>query len=183
MVIFAMSIVPFGIAWYLAQNPDKLQLGTNNGELITPPQVTAASDFTGKDTFSAENIHELSGHWILVSPQAGACEEVCRDALYKSHQLTLMMGKDIARIRRLALLLDSSVQLPAQWQDDARLLKALPSTALQEKLQKLLGQPVPSGSLLIMDPLGNLMMKYAPGFDPYKVRNDLSKLLRISQIG
>jgi hypothetical protein len=34
-----------------------------------------------------------------------------------------------------------------------------------------------------MDPLGNLMMKYAPGFDPYKVRNDLSKLLRISQIG
>jgi hypothetical protein len=31
--------------------------------------------------------------------------------------------------------------------------------------------------------LGNLMMKYPTNYDPYKVRNDLSKLLRISQIG
>lgn len=183
LVIFAMSVIPFGIAWYLAENPEKVRLGTNNGELIAPPQVTAAEEFSGYDAFSAQNMQELKGHWVLITPIAEECAEVCREALYKTHQLALMMGKDIARIRRLAVVFDQASQLPAEWRDDGRLLKALPADSLQEKLNKLAGQPVPDGTLLLMDPLGNLMMKYAPGYDPYKVRNDLSKLLRISQIG
>lgn len=35
----------------------------------------------------------------------------------------------------------------------------------------------------LMDPLGNIMMQYESGFDPYKVKSDLHKLLKISQIG
>jgi len=178
-----MSIIPFGIAWYLAENPDAVRLGTNNGELIAPPQTTGAEEFAGLDAFSAQNIHELKGHWVLVNPIASECTETCRDALHKTNQLTLMMGKDIARIRRLAVVFDQTTQLPAEWRDDGRLLKVLPADSLREKLNKLIGQPIPEGALILMDPLGNLMMKYAPGYDAYKVRNDLSKLLRISQIG
>ena len=96
-----------------------------------------------------------------------------------------MLGKDIARIRRAALLSTASGPAPLteEWQKDARLLKIAAAPALQEKLAKITGNANMDGVLLIMDPLGNLMMKYAPGYDPYKVRNDLSKLLRISQIG
>ncbi|MGZ0079318.1 hypothetical protein [Methylomonas sp. YC3] len=183
VVIFAMSIVPFGFAWFLAKNPDIVRLGTNNGVLITPPQVTSADDFSGYDTFSAQNMQELKGHWVLVNPVPRDCGETCRDALYKTHQLTLMMGKDIARIRRLAVLFEKTYQLPAEWRDDGRLLKALPAVSLKEKLTQLNAQPLPEGMLIIMDPLGNLMMQYAPGYDPYQVKSDLSKLLRISQIG
>lgn len=184
LVIFAMSIIPFAIAWFLAGNPGKVKLGTNNGELITPPLATELKDFSGYDAFSTENINELKGHWILINviPQAG-CEQACQDGLYKTHQLTLMMGKDIARMRRLALIFDQAGQLlPKQWQDDARLLKAMPSMALKRTLTEIEGSG-DSGGLLIMDPLGNLMMKYAPGYDPYKAKSDLGKLLRISQIG
>jgi hypothetical protein len=93
------------------------------------------------------------------------------------------MGKDIARIRRLAVIFQQKEQpLPKQWQDDARLLKVVPSVKLQETIAKVFSN-TEVGGLLIMDPLGNLMMKYPPGYDPYNVRNDLSKLLRISQIG
>ncbi|MCQ8117234.1 hypothetical protein [Methylomonas rosea] len=183
VVIFAMSIVPFGFAWFLAKNPDIVKLGTNNGALISPPQVTSADEFSGYDTFSEQNMQELKGHWVLVNPVPKNCEETCRDALYKTNQLTLMMGKDIARIRRLAVLFDKNYQLPAEWRDDGRLLKALPAASLQEKLKQLSVQPLPEGMLIIMDPLGNLMMQYAPGYDPYQVKSDLSKLLRISQIG
>ncbi|WP_331709873.1 hypothetical protein [Methylomonas methanica] len=178
-----MSIVPFGFAWFLAKNPDIVKLGTNNGALISPPQVTSVDEFSGYDTFSAQNMLELKGHWVLVNPVPKNCEETCRDALYKTNQLTLMMGKDIARIRRLAVLFDKTYQLPAEWRDDGRLLKALPAVSLQEKLKQLSVQPLPEGMLIIMDPLGNLMMQYAPGYDPYQVKSDLSKLLRISQIG
>lgn len=184
VVIFAMSIVPFGIAWYMAANPATVKLGTNNGELITPPTTTELSDFSGYDAFSAQNIKELQGHWILLNMMVNAeCAASCQDGLHKTQQITLMMGKDIARIRRLAVIFDPSTQpLPKQWQGDARLLKIVPSAGLKAAIEKIPGAVAP-GSLLIMDPLGNLMMRYDPGYDPYKVRNDLSKLLRISQIG
>lgn len=179
-----MSIIPFGIAWFLADNPGKVKLGTNNGDLITPPLITELTDFSGYDAFSRENINELKGHWVLINViQQDRCEQACQDGLYKTQQLTLMMGKDIARIRRLALIYKQADQsLPTQWQEDARLLKAMPSAALRDTLDKIEGS-AEQGGLLVMDPLGNLMMKYGPGYDPYKVRNDLSKLLRISQIG
>lgn len=179
-----MSVVPFGIAWYLAENPGKVKLGTNNGELISPPLATEISDFSGYDAFSTENLKELQGHWVLVNvlPQTD-CQQACQDGLYKTNQITLMMGKDIARIRRVAVIFDKQQQpLPQQWQDDARLLKVAPSSKLQEIINKIEGA-TSAGALLVMDPLGNLMMKYLADYDPYKVRNDLSKLLRISQIG
>ncbi|QPK65328.1 hypothetical protein IVG45_10540 [Methylomonas sp. LL1] len=184
LVVFAMSIIPFGIAWYLADNPGKIKLGTNKGDLITPPLTTELTDFSGHDSFSAENINELKGHWILINLMPKAqCAQACQDGLYKTQQISLMMGKDIARIRRLAVIFNQADQpLPKQWQDDARLLKTVPSLKLRETLAKIVSN-TEEGGLLVMDPLGNLMMKYAPGYDPYNVRNDLSKLLRISQIG
>jgi len=173
------------VAWYLASNPGALRLGTNNGDLITPPQTTQPDDFKGADNFSSEHFNELQGHWVLVNVvQQAECLQVCLDSLHKSRQITLMMGKDIARIRRLALLeAGTTVQILTQeWQDDARLIKASASPRLVEAVTRVVGKLEP-GMLVIMDPLGNLMMKYAVGYDPYKVRNDLSKLLRISQIG
>lgn len=179
-----MSVIPFGIAAYLAKHPQLVDLGTNSGELITPPVTTEPSEMTGYDRFSADNSKELQGHWVMINfLPGGQCSKLCSDALYNTRQISLMMGKDIARIRRLALL-DSNQPLafPKEWQEDARLLKMLTSPALQAKL-KAIAPAGQDGVLIIMDPLGNLMMKYPPAVDPYKVRNDLSKLLRISQIG
>jgi hypothetical protein len=185
IVVFAMSIIPFGIAWYLAANPDTVKLGTNNGELISPPTTTDAEQFSGADSFTTENLKELKGHWVMVNIVNQQCDKLCADALYASRQVSLMVGKDIARLRR-AVFMSNQAQLaglPKEWQEDARLLKIVPSAALQEKINQITSTSAQEGWLLLMDPLGNLMMKYAPGFDPYKVRNDLSKLLRISQIG
>ncbi|MEY4718503.1 MAG: hypothetical protein RL563_1121 [Pseudomonadota bacterium] len=179
-----MSVIPFGIAWYLAEHPQTVNLGTNNGELIEPPSPTELAQFTGYDEFSSQNLKELQGHWIMVNVlPTGQCGQSCQDALHKTRQISLMMGKDIARIRRLALLYSAhSNAFSKEWQEDARLLKAIASPSIQENLH-VLAAGGEEGMLLIMDPLGNLMMKYPAGYDPYKVRNDLSKLLRISQIG
>ena len=69
------------------------------------------------------------------------------------------------------------------WANDYRLLKVKPDVALAEKIKQLLGSEMLDGQLILMDPLGNLMMQYESGFDPYAVKRDLKKLLRISQIG
>lgn len=187
LIIFGMSFIPFLFAWYLKENPELLKGSTNHGELIIPPLQTERSDIIGIDTFSAENIDELKGHWVLVNlvPKAD-CDAGCLDAVHKSKQLLLMMGKDLTRMRRNVLLLNSDAEQPATevwWPDDARLLKTRPSPNLLKQLEKLNSTGIADGMLFIMDPLGNIMMRYQPGFNPYDVKSDLRKLLSVSQIG
>ena len=186
LLILALSVIPFSIAWYLAKHPETLRLGVSNGDLSTPPLTTQFSEFSGYDGFTADNLAELKGHWVLINPIGAVCDAGCEEVLYKTRQISLMMGKDISRIRRAAVLLADSTDQPvfkAEWLADGHFLKTRVSADLALKIQNIIGKTATGGSLLIMDPLGNLMMHYPAGFDPYKVRNDLSKLLKISQIG
>ena len=187
IIIFAMSVIPFGIAWYLSSNTDWMEgVSTNNGELITPPVTTEKTEFIGYDEFSIQNMKEIPGHWVLVNVIPNSdCNSVCQQAMHKTKQLRLMMNKDLTRIRRLVLIIpEINVDLAQQWwKDDVRLLRSKPAQSLVKKLQKIRRSDIPDGMLFLMDPLGNLMMQYEPDFDPYKVKSDLRKLLRISQIG
>ncbi|MEQ1635841.1 MAG: hypothetical protein ABL903_04055 [Methylococcales bacterium] len=187
LLIFAMTFIPFLMAWYLKENPDLLAARTsNNGTLITPPLTTELADLVGFDQFSRDNMQELTGHWVLVNiiPES-ECTADCLKALHATKQLLLMMGKDLVRIRRVALLLKTVEPSLAErwWQDDTRLLRANPTAGLLEKVNSIRKSNLPDGLLLLMDPLGNLMMQYESGFNPYKVKDDLRKLLTVSQIG
>lgn len=186
LAIFAMSVIPFLIAWGLKENPRLLKGQTNNGQLITPPLTTERSDLAGFDQFSADNMTELSGHWLLVNviPNNG-CNEACVEAIHKTKQIRLMLNKELTRTRRAVMVLKDVAPETASkwWEDDQTLLKVKPNEALVKKLSLLRQGNIPDGMLLLMDPLGNLMMQYEPGFDPYDVKSDLMHLLRISQIG
>lgn len=186
IIIFAMSIIPFGIAWYMSANTSWMASGTNNGQLITPVVTTERNEFIGHDEFSTENLKELGGHWVLLNVIPNSdCNEVCQKAIHKTKQIRLMMNKDLTRIRRAVLILqDLNAELARQWwKEDGRLLRLISAESLQIKLKAIRDGAVPEGMLFLMDPLGNIMMQYEPEFDPYKVKRDLKKLLRISQIG
>lgn len=184
LMLFGMTIIPFCIAWYFSTLPPSKT--TNNGELVTPVVATEKSDFIGFDKFSADNIGELSGHWLVanVIPEQD-CRQLCQDAIYKSKQLHLMLNKDLTRVRRVVILLNNSdpQQAASWWHNDTRLLKFKGSAALIGKIKQIRKGVVPDGMLFLIDPLGNIMMQYEPGFDPYKVEKDLKKLLNVSQIG
>ncbi len=186
--IFALSIIPFGIAWFLAKNPEFLKpSATNHGQLITPIITTERSDFQGFDTFSQENIKELEAHWLIVNviPKAD-CDEICLEAIHKTRQLRLMLNKELVRTRRAVLVLDSNVSEASGanwWKEDGDLLRLKPNAAVIEKLNLLYNGQIPEGVLLLVDPLGNFMMRYAPNFNPYDAKSDLMHLLKISQIG
>ena len=187
IIIFALSIIPFAFAWYLAATVSWSGKGTNKGQLISPAVPTARSEFMGFDDFSTKNIKEIRGHWVIINvlTEKECSEEVCQEAIHKTKQLRLMMSKELTRIRRLVLIFSEvDPKKAAQWwKDDLRLLRIKPATSLIEKLKTIRKSDIPEGMLFLMDPLGNLMMQYEPGFDPYEVKSDLKKLLRISQIG
>ncbi len=186
LVIFGMSVIPFLIAWGLKENPQLLKGQTNNGQLISPPLTTERSDFGGFDQFSTDNMAELTGHWLLVNViPNGECNDLCLDAIHKTKQLRLMLNKELTRTRRIVIVLKGVAPETASawWQDDRTLLKVKVKDVVVKKIAALRLGNIPDGMLLLMDPLGNLMMQYEPGFDPYSVKSDLMHLLRISQIG
>ena len=233
LAIFGMTIIPFLIAWVLKENPELVKGTTNSGQLIIPPIATERSDFTGFDAFSAENMKELAGHWLIVNviPNTG-CNEICLDALLKTKQLRLMLNKELPRTRRIVIIFkEPAAEAASQWWlkdtllwrlrrtenkednalflsllheenklDDAlieklignenrefalnsELIRVKPSAGLAKKMADIRQGRVPDGMLFLIDPLGNLMMQYEPGFNTYKVKDDLMHLLRISQIG
>jgi len=63
------------------------------------------------------------------------------------------------------------------------LIRIKPSNSLVKKMTDIRKGDIPEGMMFLIDPLGNLMMQYEPGFDPYQVKSDLMHLLKISQIG
>lgn len=186
LTLFGMTIIPFLIAYGLKENPELLKGRTNYGRLIIPPVETQRNELTGFDRFSSDNMGELKGHWLIVNViPAQACSQVCLDALHKARQLQLMLSKDLTRTRRVVLVLGDIVPEMANsgWQNDKALLKVKPNATFVKKINDIRAGNIPGGMLFLMDPLGNLMMQYEPGFDPYQVKSDLAHLLKFSQIG
>ena len=66
---------------------------------------------------------------------------------------------------------------------DWTLLKVIADESITTELKLIIESDKQQGQLLVMDPLGNIMLFYNAGFDPYGVKKDLKKLLRASQIG
>ncbi|MCF7969835.1 MAG: hypothetical protein K9L22_01555 [Methylococcaceae bacterium] len=186
IVLALMTAIPFSIAWYLTKNPDFQPMATNKGELIVPVVTTERIDLLGVDVFSEANIKELEGHWVILNIIPNQeCNQLCIDAIHATKQLLLMLNKDLPRVRRAVIVVQGIQEASFQpwWNTDDRLLKVKPSPALLEKIKQKVAAELTDGMIILMDPLGNLMMQYKSGFDPYAVKSDLQKLLRISQIG
>ena len=119
----------------------------------------------------------------MLQVSASACELACKTNLYNARQLRLAQGKDMDRIERVWLI-------PDQQPLETRLLREYDGVHfLRADVKKLAAWlPVePGGSmedrLYLIDPLGNLMMRYPVDADPNKIKKDLIKLLKASAIG
>ncbi len=125
----------------------------------------------------------LRGKWFLVMADGAECDARCEHKIWQLRQLRTMQGKEMERVERVWLLDDRSD--PA-----ARLHEPYAGTwVVRRPPQALLDAlPVQSGSTLrdhlwLVDPLGNLMMRYPPDADATRIRKDMTRLLKYSRIG
>jgi cytochrome oxidase Cu insertion factor (SCO1/SenC/PrrC family) len=159
---------------------------TNHGELVQPARPLADVPLQSPQGGDAA-LWSLKGKWALIYIGEGACDERCRSSLYKINQLRLAQGKNAHRVR--------SVWLAPRDADDAarqRLRSEYPELTVmladdpamaELRRQFAYGEAPVSGSLYIVDPLGNLMMRYALDAEPRGMLKDLERLLRVSSIG
>lgn len=182
-LIIAICAAPM-IASYFTYYVIKPESRTNYGTLLDPRKYPIpASLETATLAGQPASLEAFKGKWIMLLVHGGNCDEACRTKLYDIRQLRLAQGKDMDRIERVWLITDKEpldTMLMREY-DGTHMLRTNP-----EAVKGWL--PVdentgPSDHIYIIDPLGNLMMRYPKDADPNKIKRDLVKLLKASRIG
>lgn len=117
---------------------------------------------------------------------ATACDERCRTALYDMRQVRLALGKDRERVNTLLLLEETPAPALRQWLADqhAALLVGVADRAARAELVGAFPTPGTAGDwIYLLDPLGNLLMRYPVASEPRGMFKDLQRLLRLSKVG
>jgi hypothetical protein len=188
LVLIFLFLAPLAFAFWLYYGSGWRPSGrTNHGDLIEPARplpAVALPPVGGGEPLA----HALEGKWSLVVVGQGqaegdqGCDATCREALVYARQTWLSMGRELTRAQRVLLA-------PAGCCDAGYLKREHEGlVALQAGgpgAAPLLARfPAPTaGTVFIVDPRGNLMMRYDMHKDPKGLREDLKKLLELSHIG
>jgi hypothetical protein len=171
MVAFAMY---YGGGW-------KPSGRTNHGELIEParplPQLALPRAGGGAA------IDPLRGKWSLVYVGAGGCDADCHQALLVMRQTRLSLNQEMDRVARV--LLATSACCDVSFLDDEHkgLVAVDASGGAAVPLVARFPSEARSRYLFVVDPLGNLVMRYDTRESPKGLLEDLKKLLKLSHIG
>jgi cytochrome oxidase Cu insertion factor (SCO1/SenC/PrrC family) len=174
--IFAVSAMPL-VAALLAYNFFPPAGRTNYGELVEPrplpPVVLQRLD--GRSFTLAE----LRGKWVMLQADEAACGTPCQEKLFDMRQVRLAQGDNMRRVERVWLVLDAGRPAP----EVARLHEgAVVARATPELLAALPAADV-RDHVYLLDPLGNLVLRFPKHADPKRMIKDLERLLKYSGIG
>lgn len=185
LLVALVAVLPFAVAIYFVVT-DWRPAGrsVNFGELVEPAQPLPAVTLRGLDG-KPVSIESLRGRWLLATVAQTACTAGCRNNLWKMQQVRLAQGKHMQRVERV-LLVDDRARLtaPALARDypGLQILRADRAT-LAPLLQVLSGSEAAGERVFLIDPNGNLVLRYGANADPVGLRKDLARLLRLSRIG
>jgi cytochrome oxidase Cu insertion factor (SCO1/SenC/PrrC family) len=177
-LILALCIAPVAasyFAYYVAPPGGH----TNSGELINAPPLPNSRVRLADG--AAFELNQLRGKWILLTADSAQCGEACQRKLFTLRQLRLAQGKDMERIERVWLVADEAA-IADQVSDVYRGMWVVRAAA-SEMLQRLSADSAPAEYIYVIDPLGNVVLRYARNAEPGRMIKDLARLLKTSRIG
>ncbi|CAC9464009.1 hypothetical protein [bacterium endosymbiont of Bathymodiolus sp. 5 South] len=169
-VLLASFVLPIALGTaFFYWNPTAFTGNTvNYGEFVNPIITTQKQDVV----FSEDTQGDLQGLWTLTYV-TNTCDNACEKTLKDMKTIRTLMNENMRRVQRL-LLISGTRNL-----QKTGLLIAKPSNKLQQKLRKF-----PDNSLFLIDPLGNVMLRYNPqSLEIKRVIKDLQRLFKYSRIG
>jgi len=177
--LLAAFVLYYGIGWHPG--------GMNNkGDLISP--VVSLPDVAlQKADGGTLDARWMQGKWTLVYAGDGTCDQACRDSLRTTLNVRQILGKDSLRVQRAFLFGGSCCDQSYFSAQHPDLVLARIDDTIGKSLLKLFpqdeGAPLQARRIYIIDPLGNLMMRYKSDVDGRDIYADLKKLLSLSHIG
>lgn len=160
----------------------------NHGELIQPTRPLPAAPGLLTPEGRLVGAGFLRRQWNLVYIVAGHCDERCRGDLAELKKVRLAMDHERDRVHRVILGQNGCCTTAEIGPADPDLTAAyVDSEAGQQLLASL---PTAEGvsiaqsrDVYVVDPLGNLVMRFPADTDRKGLIKDLDKLLRLSHIG
>lgn len=173
--LLASFLMYYGSVW----RPHSM---TNHGELLQP--VRPLPSVTLREASGAPAPANLfRDKWALVYAGDGACDSACRSSLYFMRQTRLSLNKDMTRVIRVFLATSRCCDMEFLQREHPGLIVIDATQSTARPLLDTLPQTDRPYSLFIVDPLGNLVMRYDTRDEPKGLLTDLKKLLRLSHIG
>jgi hypothetical protein len=173
--------------------------------MASSPLVRPSAESGFLDTLSAlpkdhprlglANLGDFRGRWLLVRVGPAACGEDCQKQLWLMRQLRLTTGRERDRVERLWLVTEPVSPTPQSLADfeGTWVLSVSPTDTDRwprenpgesaSRMSGATGAPSADTHLWLVDPLGNLMMRFPSDPDPAKMKKDLLKLLKASRVG
>ncbi len=180
LAVCAFPIVASYFTYYVIK-----PTGRNNyGALIDPrqypiPPALGIVTLDGKPS----SLDAYKGKWIMLLSAPSDCQEACKKQLFAMQQLRLMQGKEMERLERVWLVTDDQpLDTIVMREFDGTHILRVPAASLKAWLPVEAGGNI-ADHLYMIDPRGNLMMRFPKDADPGKVKKDISKLLKASAIG
>ena len=133
-----------------------------------------------------QQLGDWDGRWLMLHIGPAACHEACRQELWLTRQIRLTTGRERERVERLWILTDDGTPDPAIIAEHeglwvVRLGKRADQDVLVENWLSVATRS--SSNIWLVDPLGNLMMRFPDNPDPNGIKKDINRLLKASRIG
>ena len=178
LMLVGVFVVPV-VAAYLAYFGWRPAGHGNYGDLleVTPLLHTAGTARDG----SPLDLTALRGKWLMVHVGPARCDADCAQQLYLMRQTRIAQGKEQSRIERLWVLTDGGAAAPALLQEHPGLRVWRPQAA--GFAAQFPAARDPADHIYLVDPLGNLMLRFPARPEPRSLMKDLKLLLKASQIG
>lgn len=173
VLLFSPVVISYTL-FFMGYRPGSI----NYGDLIEIQKLSGEG--VTQDTNIIFRMKDLRGKWIMLTVDSGECGEACDTKLYYMRQVRTMQNREKDRIERLWLI-DNNAQVSPEILEkyegtvfvnakDSELLNQIPTRETQRK------------HIYLVDPIGNLMMRFPEELEPRKMSDDIKRLLEVSQL-
>ncbi|MFT4728274.1 MAG: cytochrome oxidase Cu insertion factor (SCO1/SenC/PrrC family) [Granulosicoccus sp.] len=163
------------------------QLGdTSRGQLIQP--AVPLTEFSFTQPGEPFNLDAVRGSWTMLYVLEGECADACKLNLYHMRQVRLALNQRMDRVQR-AVLLQSEGQLSEDLRaEHLGLMIAVGTSEEQAALRDQVKSAESTmdnldNAIYLIDPFGNLMLRFPPDLEPKSMLKDIKHLLKVSRIG
>jgi len=152
---------------------------TENGQLITPPRLLP--DIALLPNTNGES-PIFRGKWSLIIFGEGDCDANCRTRLYETRQVRKALSRDRDRVQRVFFVTDGTLDAEFIDTEHPELVVIEKSAPIAKALSDAVINREP-GDVFLVDPIGNLIMRFPRDTDMKGIHTDLKQLLKLSRIG
>lgn len=153
---------------------------TNYGELIAPRQIDLQGTALDQQPIG---LSEYRGKWRYLVFDSAACDETCRRKLLYTRQIRAAVGRDQDRVERFWIIDGDGISAEPDREHASLYAQAhVVRVHRAEDADRIAPAAERRGFIYLVDPYGNLMMRYPSDPDPLRMIKDLQRLLKYTKL-